>query len=228
MFKFITSFFSILLLSASFVYGMQQQMPQMGPPFRMDLVDSHSKCAGLKLARAEKILATLVPDPGNYQLILSSRPSLGGEAVPPFVFADKPTMIVYQGTLSPDRSNEEIAFVMAHELGHLNLYHNEKMHERMEKIFTGPPIGISGTIFSIFHQKLQEREADQFGLHLYRKAGYDLNFFPATLKLIQINPNIHYGTNQPFKKTLTSLSMKDSHFSMQERFTLLTQESQVI
>jgi Zn-dependent protease with chaperone function len=206
-FKYLSSLFSILLLTITFAYGTEQNAPMMGPPPRMDLVEAHSISGQIKLARAEKILSTLDSDPQ--------------EAVEPFVYSDKPTMIIYQGTLSPDRSNEEAAFVMAHELGHLNLHHGEKMGTIMDKLFLGPPVGISGSLFSIFHQKIQEREADQFGFHLYKQAGYDLNFFPYTLKLINKNPNIHYGTNNPFQKSLTSLSMKDSHFSMQERFELL-------
>ena len=221
MIKTITSFISLLLLSVTCLFGATENQ-SFNPP-RSDKLDSTSPGAQIKLKRAESILSTLVSDPESYHLILSSRPSFGGEAVAPYVFSDKPTMIVYQGALSPDRSNEEIAFMMAHELGHLNLYHNEKMNEQMDKIFNGPPIGISGTTFSIFFQKIQEREADLFGFDLYKSSGYDLKFFPYTLNLIKINPNIHYGANV-FSKPLSSLSLKDSHFSMQERFELLVQQ----
>ncbi len=228
MFKYLTYVFSVLLLSVSTLFAVPSS-PMMGPPPpRMDLKAPYTKSAQIKLVRAENILATLVPDPQSYHLMLSSHPSIGAEAVPPFVFSDKPTVIIYQGTLAPSRSNEEAAFVLAHELGHLNLYHNEKMDESMGKVFTGPPLGISGTTFAIYQQKLHEREADQFGLSLYKNAGYDLNFFPFTLKLLKINQNIHFGSSKIFAKPLTSLSMKDAHFNMKERFEFLTDQSHIL
>ncbi len=221
MFRSFVSFLSLIIMSGALVFGAPGHS-ERGPPPRGDYLDMHSKSAQIKLARAESILKTLVPDPQSYQLILSSTPSIGAEAVPPHVFSDKPTMIIYQGTLSPARSNQELAFVMAHELGHLNLHHNEKSAMRMEQIFTGPSAGISGVNFAIFYQKVQEQEADLYGLSVYEHAGYDLNFFSHTLKLIKINPNIHFGTPHVFRKARSSLSMKDSHYSMLDRFELLT------
>lgn len=223
MLKTLTYLCSLLLLSSSLVFGSMPSEGPGGPPHRPDKLDMHSTSAQIKLSRAEHILSTLVPDPQSYQLILSSHPSMGGEAWPPHVYSDKPTIILYQGSLAPSRSQEEIAFMMAHELGHLKLYHNESMGKEMEQIMTGPPIGISGTTFTVFHQKLQEQEADLYGLSLYKQAGYDLTFFPHTLGLIKINPNIHFGTTHVFARPVSSLSMTNSHFSMQERFELLAQ-----
>ena len=178
------------------------------------------------LKRAERILSTLVFDPQNYHLILSSNTAFGGEAVPPYIFSDKPSIILYQGALSHNRSNEEIAFMMAHEIGHLYLHHMERMNAQMEKIFNGPPAGISGAVtFAVFQRKFQEREADMFGLFLYKQAGYSTNFFPHTLGLLKINPNIHFGSSKFFGQQPTSLSMRDDHFSMQERFEWLVAES---
>lgn len=220
MFKLLISIISALLLTFSATHGKEGN-----PSPRMDKLDSTSKMAQIKLERAQKILATLVPDPQSYQLILSNNPSFGGEAVPPHIYSDKPSIILYQGALSPNRTNDEIAFMMAHEIGHLQLYHNEEMGVQMDQIFDGNPFKISGITYTTYFQKFQERQADLFGLDLYKNAGYDLNFFPNTLKLIEINPNIHFGTNMPFRKGLSSLSMKNSHFSIKERFELLVKES---
>lgn len=222
MFRSFVSFVTLFLMSGALVFGATNNHENSGPPVRKDCMETHSKSAQLKLSRAESVLATLVPDPQSYYLMLSSNTSIGAEAVPPHVFSDKPTMIIYQGTLSPDRSNQELAFVMAHELGHLNLYHNEKTAQTMEKIFTGPVVGISGVNFSVFHQKLNEQEADLYGYSLYKHAGYDLHFFPYTLNLIKINPNIHFGTPHLFQHARSSLSIKDSHYSMLDRFELLS------
>lgn len=220
MFRLIISLFSLLFLNCSLLFGAIQ---------RPDHLDFTSKFAHMRLQRAEKILETLVPDPQSYQLILSNRYALGAEAWVPYSFTEKPAIIVYQGLISPDRSNEEIAFVMAHELGHLNLHHMERMNDQMDKIYTAPhPIKISGTIMAIFYQKIQERQADLYGLHLYKKAGYDLNFFPYTLNLIKINPNIHFGSTRVFGKQDPSMSMNNSHFSIKERFELLTTEAKIL
>ena len=221
MFRSFVSLLTLIMMSGILVFG-ATGYSQEGPPPRGDYLDMHSKQAQIKLARAESILKTLVPDPQSYQLILSNTPSIGAEAVPPHVYSDKPTMIIYQGTLAPARTNQELAFVMAHELGHLNLHHSEKGGMRMEKIFSGSPAEISGINFAIFYQKVQEQEADMYGLALYEHAGYDLNFFSHTLKLIKINPNIHFGTPHVFRKARSSLSLKDSHYSMLDRFELLS------
>jgi hypothetical protein len=226
MIKSIASFCCLFFTGFSLLFASPMPGPMNGPPPRKDKLDSTSPYAKMKLQRAERILSTLVFDPQSYHLILSSRSAFGGEAVPPYVFSDKPSIIIYQGALSPNRSDEEIAFMMAHELGHLNLFHMEKFGQQMEKIFTGPPAGISGTTFAIFHQKFQEREADMFGLYLYKQAGYSLTFFPHTLKQLTFNPNLHFGSNKILGQEPTSLSMKDSHFSMKERFELLVIESQ--
>lgn len=228
MLKKIISSLSVLMLSFSVAFGAVQEAPPsegMFPP-RKDKLDDSSFLAKQKLKRAENILATLVPDPQSYHLVLSSNSTFGGEAVPPYFHSDKPTIILYQGALSPDRSNEEIAFMMAHEIGHLQLHHHDEMDHQMEKIFTGSPVMISGITFTIYFQKFQERQADMFGLELYSHAGYDLNFFPHTLSLIKINPNLHFGTNKPFREELSSLSYHNSHFSIKERFELLVKEAQ--
>lgn len=229
MLKKIISSLSVLLLSFSVAFGAAQEAPSpdMFPP-RKDRLDDSSQYAKMKLKRAESILATLVPDPQSYHLILSSNTSFGGEAVPPYFHSDKPTIILYQGSLNPDRSNEEIAFMMAHELGHLQLHHHAEMDKQMEKMFTSSPLQISGLTFTVYFQKLQERQADLFGLELYKRAGYDLNFFPHTLSLVKINPNLHFGTNEPFRKPLSSLSYHNSHFSIQDRFELLVKEAKKV
>lgn len=212
------------LMGFSCLFGLLHQSSL--PPPRQDHLDGTSKIPEIRLQRAKQILATLIPHSENYNLLLSSNTSLGAEAVPPHVYSDKPTIIIYQGLLSPNRSNEEIAFVLAHELGHLELDHQGAMNRQMEKIFTSHPIQISGTTFAIYFQKFQEREADLFGFNLYKKAHYDLAFFSHTLSLIKINPNIHFGTNNPFRKETGSLSMANSHFGIKERFELLTNKAQ--
>lgn len=225
MLKTVLSLFCTLCASFSVAFALPMDGPPSMPP-RPDKLDSKSDFAKLKLQRARSILSTLVSNPDSYQLILSSRTAFGGEAVAQGFLSGKPTMILYQGALSPNRSNEEIAFMMAHELGHLDLNHMQKMDKQMEKVMTDSPFSIIGTAVAIYQQKFQEREADLYGLNLYKESGYPLTFFPETLGLLKFNPNLHFGSSRLFGKELPSLSMKDTHFSMLERFTLLTELAQ--
>lgn len=220
MFKYLLSFF-ILSLTCLFALGSPNN--NMPPP-RPDKLDFTSDYALMQLRKPQEILATLISDPNKYQLILSDKQQFGGEAIPPQVFSEKPCIIIYRGALDPSVTNEELAFMMAHELGHIHHHHMENFDQRMEKIMTGSPLGISGTTFNIFAQKFEERQADLFGYELYKKAGYDINFFPETFHYIQMN-NGHDRHMPKEMRLFSSLSMKDSHFSMQDRFQLLAHKT---
>lgn len=214
MFKYI---FTLVILNLSLIFAATPN-PQQMPP-RQDRLDSSSPYAQSMLAKPRQILSTLVSDPQNVQLILSSNPNFGGEAVPPGVFSNKPGLIIYQGALAPNQNQNELRFMIAHELGHIHYRHMQNMDARMDKIFNGPPIGISGTTFNIFMQKIEERQADLYGQHLYKLAGYDMSFFRNQSAYIQTQSAYHG------KSKHSSLSMSDSHFSMQDRFKLLAQLS---
>lgn len=194
------------------------------PPQRHDNLDCTSNYALEQLKRPQMLLSTLIADPQNYQMILSDNTHFGAEAVPAHIFSDKPTIIIYQGCLSQEVKNEELAFVIAHELGHIHHQHMQKFEERMDSIMLGPHLGISGTTFNIFAQKFEEREADLFGQNLYKKAGYDMNFFPQTFHYLEQN-NGHDRHMSNEVRLFTSLSMKDSHFSMLDRFQLLASKA---
>lgn len=224
MIKLVASFLTVFCLGFSALFGAVNKEPvNMGPAseqdsfasHRTDKLDDTSQAAQMKLQKVETILSKLVPDPSSYHLVLSNNPSFGGEAVPPYVLSDKPTIIIYDGALAPNQSKNELVFMIAHELGHLNLYHGEKMNQLMDKFFSGNPVALSGITFNIYQQKFQERQADFFGLNLYEKSGNDLHFFQKKLNTI-----IKEEATSP-KKELSTLSMKDSHFSMKERFQLL-------
>lgn len=214
MFKYI---FTLVVLNFSLIFAATPQMPQM--PQRQDRLDYTSPYAQAMLSKPRQILSTLISDPQNIQLILSSNPNFGGEAVPPGVFSNKPALIIYQGALAPNQNPNELKFMIAHELGHVHYQHMQKMDERMNKVFNGPPIGISGTTFNIFQQKIEERQADLYGQYLYKHAGYDMTFFKQQSAFIQSQPNVHGKIKH------SSLSMSDSHFSMQDRFKLLAELS---
>ncbi len=224
MFKRVITSFCLFVMSLSPAMASNAPEPSNMPPPRTDHLDSTSPYAQSQLQRAHDLLSTLVSDPQNYHLILSDRTSFGGEAFPANVYSDKPSIVIYQGALYPERPNDEIAFMMAHELGHIHLQHSKQWQDRMEKVYNEGPAAISGAVtFDIFQAKLWEREADLYGLKVFKNAGYSMSFFPRTLETLKVNPNIHFGTDLATEQP-SSLSMKDSHFSMKERFELLCAE----
>lgn len=220
------SFLALLLLNFTFVFGSvpSNPNPNLMPP-RQDRLDYSSQYAINKLYRARMVLRTIVQDPDSYQLILSNNTMFGAEAVPPGVFASKPTVIVYEGALDPRISTEELAFVLGHELGHLNLHHMERVAQEMDSLLNKHPIQLSGVTFGVFYQKLQEREADLFGYSLYKRAGYDMNLFPRIFHYIKTHPGYDPHMKVPMGPELPTLSMKNPHFSMYERFELLSMKA---
>lgn len=225
MFRFLSILVLLVMNLTLFGSTPSQPDPNLMPP-RQDHLDGSSPYAIQKLARARQILRTLVPNPDQYQLILSDTPYFGAEAVPPGVFSMKPTVIMYAPSLDPQRTTNELAFMMAHELGHLNLHHMEKVADAMDALFDhGHPIQYSALTFGVFYQKLQEREADLFGYNLYKKAGYDMNFFPQMFQFIKHNPGFDPHMKQWVGPELPTLSVKNPHFSMYERFELLSNKA---
>lgn len=219
MYKKFLSVMSLVLLNVSLVFGAPSERPNDFPP-RQDRLDASSPYAKMQLQRAQQLLTTLIPNTQNYQLILSNDPRFGAEAFPAHVFSDKPTLIIYQGSLTYQHSNEELAFMLAHELGHVHLNHSAQMDVIMDQFFYGPPIKYIGMPLTIYFQKFQEQEADMFGLYLYKKAGYNEQFFARQLNVIK-NESA-YQTQMSLMHGMGlepgSLSMKDPHFCMRERF----------
>lgn len=214
---------ALLFLSFSTIFA-SANVDRQESPQREDRLDYTSDYAIDRLDRAQHILSSLVSNPNDYQLILSNKPYFGGEAVPAEILAAKPSMIIYEGALGPEVTNEELCFMVAHELGHLHHQHMQKYDQRMDHIMNGPVLGISGSTFNIYAQKFEEREADLFGFNLFKQSGYDMHFFPDAYQYMVLH-NGHDRHTPDHIRLLTSLSNKDSHFSMIDRFELLSNKA---
>lgn len=90
---------------------------------------------------------------------------------------------VYEGLESQLKSDDALAFVLAHEIGHGALRHwSRRARKQQSDVAFGVLLaGITGVgnnhavLKSLAHTRAHEREADGFGVELYLKAGYDPN-----------------------------------------------------
>jgi Zn-dependent protease with chaperone function len=122
-----------------------------------------------------------------------------------------PIVHITTGWISPE-SMDEARFVIAHELAHWLLRHQNKMEARILKVAKNE-LTLSGMIFLTFGKKFEEREADDLGKKLYIWRGGDPKFFSE--KYRELKGGI---------KIMSSLSFSDTHFGMEDRFKRLADE----
>ncbi|NJO35716.1 MAG: M48 family metalloprotease [Rhodospirillales bacterium] len=107
---------------------------------------------------------------------------------------------MFTGFLAATQSDDEIAFVLGHELGHSLLKHNERRESdtgmqlaklavligALSKGKTGNEIGEFGEVFGAQYSQQDEAEADALGASIALRAGFDplrgADFFTRTVK----------------------------------------------
>ena len=110
---------------------------------------------------------------------------LRGEAVNAFALPGGPVYITY-GLLSLLRTDDQIAGVLGHEIGHIVLRHTAKKLAEglrynavlwaLQRLLGGEAAQIAqigAALLSLKYSREQEREADRFGFELVCRAGYD-------------------------------------------------------
>jgi len=110
---------------------------------------------------------------------------LAGEEINAFALPGGPVYITY-GLLSKLRTDDQIAGVLGHELGHIVLRHAaEKLAEHLrynavlwaiQRLLGGEAVQVAqigAALLSLKYSRDQEREADRFGFELVCRAGYD-------------------------------------------------------
>lgn len=143
-------------------------------------------------ALLDRMVASLPPQPLEFQVHVEDNSAVNALALP------GGHMVVYTGLLDEVESENELAMILGHELGHFSKRHHLRGLGRglvflvLSAIVLGEQSGITqflqgslGQVEAKFSQR-QEREVDEFGLHLLHKTyghvGGATDFFERTQK----------------------------------------------
>ena len=163
--------------------------------------------------RLNALLKTLLPHMGEeaerlpYRVVVSNDPTVNAVALP------GGKIVVFTGLLDILDSDEEIVFVLAHELGHFaHRDHIKKLGRgvlalSLAIMLTGQDSWVSETVSSMAlgventYSRGQEYRADEYALALLRKAtGSDraaFSFMDKVLGLDNTGPLFHYFATHP-------------------------------
>jgi len=149
---------------------------------------------------AKKIVSTLPPQPFSYHFYVIKDDTYNAFASP------AGHIFVNSGLLEAMESEEELACILAHEISHVTCRHISQKIERAEKISYATLAGMVAGIFlgtggasaaanavtlgsvaagqslALAYSREDERQADQIGINLLRKAGYNGKGLISTLE----------------------------------------------
>ena len=136
-------------------------------------------------------------------------------------FALYPNFIfINRGLLTPFHTDEEIAFIMAHELGHIEMGHFMQLAQSIGYIMEKPSARYGGLLYIPWMQKIQENQADLWGYKLYKESGLDMGYFSRTYEQIK-----QYGSDSILGnwkyKDKGDLDPADTHMSILSRYKIL-------
>jgi beta-barrel assembly-enhancing protease len=148
----------------------------------------------------QKLVATLGPQPFSYHFYVIKDDTYNAFATP------AGHIFIYSGLLQALDSEEELACIFGHEISHVLCRHISQKIERSEKaniatiagVVAGVLLGTAGAsaagnaltvgsvaagqAYALAYSREDERQADQIGLNLLRKAGYNGKGLISTLK----------------------------------------------
>jgi len=148
----------------------------------------------------QKIVSTLPPQPFSYHFYVIKEDTYNAFATP------AGHIFIYSGLLEAMDNEEELACILAHEISHVMCRHISQKIERAEKaniatlagVVAGVLLGTAGASaaanavtlgsvaagqsYALAYGREDERQADQIGLNLLRKAGYNGIGLITTLK----------------------------------------------
>jgi len=148
----------------------------------------------------QKIVSTLPPQPFSYHFYVIKEDTYNAFATP------AGHIFVYSGLLEAMDSEEELACILAHEISHVLCRHISQKIERAKKVNIATLAGVvagvllgtagasaaanavtlgslaAGQSYALAYGREDERQADQIGLNLLRKAGYNGIGLITTLK----------------------------------------------
>jgi predicted Zn-dependent protease len=178
-------------LGRRFLLSVRAQLPLIDDPAVVDYVDTLGR----------KLVATLGPQQFDYRFYVVQHPALNAFAVPGgYVF-------VFSGLIAEAQTDDEVAGVLAHEIGHIAGHHIVRQ-QREGQVWTyaalvgalltavNPVLG-AGAVAAAQTAQLKysrefEQEADYLGLRYMDEAGYDpeslASFFKHLLAEQRLNP----------------------------------------
>lgn len=148
----------------------------------------------------QKILSTLPPQPFPYHFYVIKEDTYNAFATP------AGHIFIYSGLVEAMDNEEELACILAHEISHVMCRHISQKIERAEKVNIATLAGVvagvllgtagasaaanavtfgsmaAGQSYALAYGREDERQADQIGLNILRKAGYNGKGLISTLK----------------------------------------------
>lgn len=160
----------------------------------------------------QKLVSTLPPQPFAYHFYVIKEDTYNAFATP------AGHIFIYSGLLEAMDSEEELACILAHEISHVVCRHISQKIERSEKVNIATLAGVvagvllgtggaavaanavtlgsvaAGQAYALAYSREDERQADQIGLKILRKAGYNGIGLVTTLK--KMRNKQWFGSNQ--------------------------------
>ena len=178
-------------LGRRFLLEVRSELPLVEDPVVTEYVD--------RIGR--RLVATLGPQQFDYQFFVVQHPALNAFAVPGgYIF-------IFSGLLGRVESDDELAGVLAHEIGHVSGHHIVRQQQEGQVWTAAALLGVllsavnpvigAGAIAAAQTAQLKysrefEQEADYLGLRYANQAGYDPHalgsFFKTLLAEQRINP----------------------------------------
>ena len=148
----------------------------------------------------QKIVSTLPPQPFSYHFYVIKEDTYNAFATP------AGHIFIYSGLVEAMDNEEELACILAHEISHVMCRHISQKIERAEKVNIATLAGVvagvllgtagasaaanavtlgtvaAGQSYALAYGREDERQADQIGLNVLRKAGYNGIGLITTLK----------------------------------------------
>jgi predicted Zn-dependent protease len=148
----------------------------------------------------QKIVSALPPQPFRYHFYVIKEDTYNAFATP------AGHIFIYSGLLEAMEDEEELACILAHEISHVMCRHISQKIERSEKVNIATLAGVvagvllgtggaaaaanavtlgsmaAGQAYELAYGREDERQADQIGLNILRKAGYNGVGLLSTLK----------------------------------------------
>lgn len=137
---------------------------KVGAPAIMNpFVDT--KAPDTRLKRVKAVLHRLVGDDVSAFVGVTPDIHFSDESIPNAFVNEANTIVLSDGLMNVVKSDDELAFVIAHELAHIALHHNRPSNHRSHAL-----IGSGSTLQGLIRREIA---ADRFALSILRSSGFE-------------------------------------------------------